>query len=260
MMNDLERTEFCTQLSQVPQPIIILVAPQMGENIGAAARAMLNCGLCHMRVVAPRDGWPNERAVATASGAFDYMPPVGIYETTAAAVADCEVIYATTARSRDLVKPVMTPRFAAEHMRDHVKASSKIAILFGPERAGLSNDDIDYAHNLITIPLNPAFSSLNLAQAVLLLAYEWSMTAEKNGDDYALPTGKSHPAKAGEFDLFFKRLDDALVMAEFYRTPELKETTTRNLRAFLQRGQPTSQEINTLHGVLTALIKSIDSK
>ncbi len=260
-MNDLEKKEFCTHLSMHPQPIIILIAPQMGENIGTATRAMLNCGLCHLRVVSPRDGWPNDRAIATSSGALELMPEVKIFDSTAEAVADCQVVYATTARARDLVKPVMSARYASLDMKSHAAAGIQTAILFGPERAGLSNDDIDYAHHLITIPLNPAFSSLNLAQAVLILSYEWAQLKFAEGESgYALPTGKSHPAPAGEFDHFFNRLDASLITAQFYRTPELKETTTRNLRAFLQRAQPTSQEINTLHGVLTALAKGTDSK
>lgn len=242
-----------TPTPDTPQPIIILVNPQMGENIGAAARAMLNCGLMHLRLVNPRDGWPSERAVAMAAGALELMPHIDVYDSLAAAVADCQTVYATTARARDLVKPVMTARHAAGDMQGNITAGQKIAILFGAERSGLSNEELEQAHKLITIPLNPGFSSLNLGQSVLLVSYEWSQYTFVTPPE-ALPLGKSLPATAKEFNIFFERLDTELQQKRFYRVPEMKEYISRNIRALFSRAQPTDQEISTLHGILTTLI------
>lgn len=253
-MTGTDKTIINRELADSPQPVIVLVNPQMGENIGAAARAMLNCGLCHLRIVAPRDGWPNERANATSSGALELMPPVQVFETTAEAIADCHTIYATTARARDLVKPVLTARFAAKDIRERIGNKQKIAILFGPERAGLTSEDVALTHNLITIPLNPGFSSLNLGQSVLLVVYEWSQSVFK-AEDSQLPTGKSHPATAEIFSEFFDRLDRELLSARFYRVDEMKDIISRNIRSLFQRAQPTDQEISTLHGILSALIR-----
>lgn len=230
------------------KPVIILVAPQMGENIGGAARAMFNFGLCDLRIVNPRDGWPCERADAMSSGALDKMPPVEMFEDTKAAIADCHMVYATTARPRDMVKPVMTPRDATADMKARESGGQKIAILFGGERAGLSNDDVSLAHSIITVPANPEFTSINLAQAVLLVAYEWFAQD-------AVPTSQSDlPAPQGEFDEFFTRLEGELEAHGFFRSPDMKPTTVRNLRSMLSRGDLTSQEVSTWHGILSALI------
>jgi len=238
----------------IPQPVIVLVNPQMGENIGATARAMLNCGLCHLRIVNPRDGWPNERAEAMSSGALDLMPPVQIYPTVADAIADCHTIYATTARPRDLVKPVLNPRHAAKNITETIKSGQKTAILFGAERAGLTNDEIAFAHKIISIPLNPGFSSLNLGQSVLLVAYEWSQQAFEAPEEH-LPTGKSQPATAAEFNNFFNRLNEELTKSRFYRVDEMKDIISRNIKSLFQRANLTDQEISTLHGILTALTR-----
>ena len=229
-------------------PVIVLVHPQMGENIGAAARAVLNCGLVELRLVKPRDGWPSEPAQAMSSGALDKMPPVQVFETTAEAIADCHYVYATTARLRDMEKPVMTAREAATDM--HARGEQKTAILFGPERAGLTNDDVALAHAAITIPLNPEFSSLNLAQAVLLCAYEYSVAAESFDD-----APKTHtPALQKDFEDMFLRLEQVLDDHHFFRSDEMKPTTSRNLRAMLSRAEMTEQEVRTFHGIITALI------
>lgn len=235
------------------EPIIILVNPQMGENIGATARAMLNCGLTNLRLVNPRDGWPSEKAVAMAAGAFDAMPEVQVFDTLADAIADCQTIYATTARARDLVKPVLTARSAGLAMHKDIHEGQKIAILFGAERSGLTNDEVMMAHKLITIPLNPDFSSLNLGQSVLLVSYEWSQ-GTFDAPDIALPLGKSNPAPAELFNKFFDRLDNELLNGGFYRVAEMKDTISRNIRALFSRAHPTDQEINTLHGIVTTLI------
>ncbi len=239
--------------SDRPQPVIILVNPQMGENIGATARAMLNCGLCHLRLVNPRDGWPSERAEAMSSGALELMPPVQVFDTLADALADCHTIYATTARARDLVKPVLTARSAGVAMHDDINAGHRVAILFGAERSGLTNDEVSMAHKLITIPLNPGFSSLNLGQSVLLVAYEWSQ-GTFDAPAITTPLGKSNPAPAELFNGFFDRLDKELLDRGFYRVAEMKDTISRNIRSLFSRAHPTDQEINTLHGIITALI------
>ena len=255
-MTGTDRAAF-TPAPTAPQPVVILVNPQMGENIGAAARAMLNCGLAHLRLVNPRDGWPNDRADAMAAGALELMPPVAVYATLAAAVADCHTVYATTARPRDMVKPVMTPRHAAGDMHQKHTAGQQLAILFGAERSGLSNEELEHAHNLITIPLNAGFSSLNLGQSVLLVAYEWSQQA-CDTDALTTPMGKSLPATAHEFNIFFDRLDKELQARRFYRVDEMKDYISRNIRALFSRAQPTDQEICTLHGIVTALTRRDD--
>ena len=156
-----------------PQPAFVLIRPQMGENIGAAARAMWNFGLDRMRITSPRDGWPNQKAVAMASGAGRLLDEAVMCETTAEAVADCTYVYATTARPRELTKPVFTPAHAMKDAAQRIANGEKVAILFGPERAGMENDDIAKANAIISVPVNPEFASLNLAQCVLLVGYEW---------------------------------------------------------------------------------------
>lgn len=251
-MTGTDKKQFTPTILDAHQPVIVLVHPQMGENIGATARAMLNCGLCRLRLVAPRDGWPNERADAMSAGALELMPPVQVFETLADAIADCHTIYATTARSRDLVKPVLTARSAGVSMHHDIAEGQNVAILFGAERSGLSNDEIMMAHKLITIPLNPGFSSLNLGQSVLLVSYEWSQNVF-DGPPLTTPLGKSLPATADQFNNFFDRLDSALLSGGFFRVPEMKDMTSRNIRSLFARAHPTDQEISTLHGILTTL-------
>lgn len=242
-----------TENSFPSQPVIILVNPQMGENIGATARAMLNCGLRYLRLVNPRDGWPSEKADAMSAGALNAMPPVQVFDSLEDAISDCHTVYATTARARDLVKPVMTARSAGTAMHQDIHDGQKIAILFGAERAGLSNDEVMMAHKLITIPLNPDFSSLNLGQSVLLVSYEWSQGVF-NAPEITTPLGKSNPAPATLFNGFFDRLDTELLATGFYRVPEMKDIISRNIRSLFSRAHPTDQEINTLHGIVTSLL------
>lgn len=240
------------------KPIIVLVRPQMGENIGASARAMLNCGVEELRLVAPRDGWPSEPASIMSSGALDKMPEVKVYETTAEAVADCHHVYATTARPRDMLKPVMTAREAADDLHARTATGQKSAYLFGAERAGLSNEDVALAHTIITIPVNPDFSSLNLAQGVLLCTYEWFQAGY-------VPPAKDidpdeMPAPHGELDNLYRRLEEELRAGEFFRTQEMQPTVMRNLKNTLARAGMTSQEINTFHGMITALTGRIKTR
>lgn len=242
-----------TNLTRNPlHPAIILVNPQMGENIGAAARAMLNCGLDDLRIVNPRDGWPNDRAHAMSSGALDKMPPVQVFESTADAVADCHYVYATTARPRDMVKPVFTPRGMANDMRARFAENQKTAILFGAERAGLENDDVARAHAIITIPVNPDFSSLNLGQAVLLASYEWFQSGDETAPR-AMPTGDNAPAPHEQFTQLCERLERELEDGHFFRSPDMKPSIIRNLQNMLSRAEMTEQEVRTFHGIITAL-------
>lgn len=243
------------------KPVIVLVEPQMGENIGAAARAMLNCGLDEMRIVNPRDGWPNEKANIMSSGAFDKMPPVKIFESTADALADCHHTFATTARTRDMIKPIMTAKEAADDVHFRAQTSQRCAFLFGPERAGLSNEDVALAHTIITIPVNPDFPSLNLGQGVLLCAYEWFQGVQAprergrtSSSPYLPGEGVGDaPAPHGELNNLYRRLEEELRMGDFFRTQELQPTVMRNLKNMLARAEMTSQEVNTFHGIITAL-------
>ncbi len=224
----------------------------MGENIGACTRAMLNCGFRDMRIVNPRDGWPNERANAMSAGALDLISPVKVFDTVREAIADCHYVYATAADIRDMVKPVLTARRAVSDMRQRINNGQQVAVLFGRERTGLNNEEIALCHDHISIPLNPDFNSLNLGQAALLIAYEFYSLAEY--EEYRLPTGKSFPAKAKDFNDLLERLEMELETRRFFKSPEMKETMIRNIRNFLSRGAPTDQEVKTFHGVISALL------
>lgn len=236
-----------------PQPSFILVEPQMGENIGGAARAMYNFGLEWMRLVKPRDGWPNQRAVAMASGAGRVLDQVRLTDSTEEACADLNYTFATTARSRDLTKPVMTPERAMEHARALISQGQTVGVLFGPERAGLHNDDVARANALISVPVNPAFASLNLAQSVLLLAYEW----RRHGVDVppeVLNLGKTRFAKTIEVQKYLEHLEQRLENAGFFWPEHKAESMVQNLRNMHSRMPLTDADIRTLHGVLRALV------
>ncbi len=233
-------------------PAIILVEPQLGENIGTAARAMLNCGLTELRLVRPRDGWPNAKAVAAASGADRVLEGARLFESVAEAIADLRHVYATTARNRYMVKRIATPRAAALEMRRLVAAGEGCGILFGRERSGLVNDDIALADTVLSVPLNPGFSSLNLAQAVLLVGYEWFTAGDATPGDI-LQTGQTRPATKAELQEFFTHLEEALDASGFMRSEEKRPSMVRNLRNLFQRAAMTEQELRTLHGVVTAL-------
>ena len=240
-------------ISNPNAPSVVLVHPQMAENIGAAARAILNCNITDLRLVNPRDGWPNDAAIPSSSGAMQFIPEIHTYSSVEEAVSDATYVYATTARARDIVKPVMTARAAASDMVKRQNSGEKISILFGGERAGLTNEQLSLADSFITIPLNPDFSSLNLAQAVLLVSYEW-VQAKDICQDIVLPTGKSDFATKGMINNFFTRLEEELDAAHFFRNPDIKPTLIKNIRAMFTRAQLTEQEIRTLQGILSALI------
>lgn len=233
-----------------PSIALILVAPQMGENIGAAARAMANFGLRDLRLVNPRDGWPNDAAQAMSSGAFAHMDDVRLYDTLEAALHDINYAYATTARPRDMVKPVLTPREAANEV--HARGDAfKTAFVFGGERAGLDNDDVARCHAIVSAPTNPDFSSLNLGQGVLMMAYEVFMSAHTAAEPLAQDAHL--PAPQADFDNLFTRLEETLESGGFFRDEGLRPKVTRNLRNTLTRARMTEQEINTFHGVIRAL-------
>ncbi|WP_375396897.1 RNA methyltransferase [uncultured Sphingomonas sp.] len=228
-------------------PVIVLVRPQLGENIGQAARAMLNFGLVDLRLVAPRDGWPNPQAGPAASGADRVLERAAVFDSVAAAVADCHHVFATTVRKRGVTKPVLTPAAAARAIH---AARGCTAILFGPERSGLETDDVALARTIITVPINPEFGSLNLAQAVILVAYEWSRgraLAQPPQSDLPLP------APQEELDGMIAQLDAMLVAAGFFHLPDRMPVTRRTLRTLLTKPGWSSQEVRTLRGVLSAL-------
>lgn len=234
-------------MSETNLPAIVLVRPQLGENIGKAARAMLNFGLTDMRLVSPRDGWPNPKAGPAASGADIVLERARVYETVQDAIADCAHVYATTVRKRGITKPVVTPEVAAQAIHG---AGERSAILFGPERSGLETDDVALARTIITVPINPEFGSLNLAQAVILVAYEWS-----KGVSLAQPslTEIDAPAPQTELDGMIAQLDDMLERANFFFPPDRVPATRRTLRTLLTKPGWSSQEVRTLRGVLSAL-------
>ena len=236
-----------TETTDLHQPIIVLVRPQLGENIGKAARAMLNFGLTEMRLVAPRDGWPNPQAGPAASGADVVLERAQVFASVADAVADCPFVYATTVRKRGVTKPVMTPEAAAREIHGQAGRS---AILFGPERSGLETDDVAVARTIVTVPINPEFGSLNLAQAVILVAYEWSKgVALAQPTDTDLPL----PAPQEELDGMIGQLDAMLEGAGFYFPPDRVPTTKRTLRTLLTKPRWSSQLVRTLRGVFSAL-------
>ncbi|MGH6967721.1 MAG: RNA methyltransferase [Stellaceae bacterium] len=234
-------------------PAIVLVGPQLGENIGTAARAMMNCGLGDLRLVKPRDGWPNKKAVAAASGADAVLDKARLYDSVEEAIADLRRVYATTARDRYMVKRILTPRFAADEMHALTAAGESCGILFGPERTGLVNEHIALAESVISVPLNPAFSSLNLAQAVLIVGYEWFAASDETAPA-RLATGHSKPATKDRLIAFFEHIEEALDDSGFMRNAEKRPSMVRNLRNLFQRAQCTDQELRTLHGVVTSFV------
>lgn len=238
-----------TQTSLAGGPPVILCRPQLGENVGLAARAMLNCGLTELRLVAPRDGWPSERARAAASGAGAVVDGARVHATLADAVADLTHVFAATARPRDRVKQVITPRAAGLRLRALVADGRRPGLLVGPEREGLTNDELALADTIVTARLNPAFSSLNLAQAVLLLGYEWLEAG-------ACPVADEHADEAApkaELLAFLDRLERELAACAELDGVAPHPATDRNLRDLLQRARPTSRELRTLHGMVSNL-------
>jgi len=227
-------------------PAIILVRPQLGMNIGMVARAMANFGLSDLRLVNPRDGWPNPEAGPAAAGADHVLDGARLFGSVGAALADCRLTFATAFRSRDLVKPVLAPRAAAAAIRD---GGGKAGLLFGPERSGLTTDDLVAVQSLVTIPADPAFDSLNLAQAVLVLAYEWWV----EGGAAPVPGPERLPAPHAELEGLLGQLDEALAAAGYFHPPARTPATRRTLAGIFAAARFTSDEIRTLRGVIRAL-------
>ena len=230
------------------KPVIVLVRPQLGQNIGKAARAMLNFGLTEMRLVAPRDGWPNPDAGPAASGADIVLEQAELFETTEAAIADCSLVFASTVRRRDLVMPVVGPT----EMADRIWGSGeRTAILFGAERAGLETEDVALANVIVTVPINPDFGSLNLAQAVILLAYEWSRRSE-----LAVPPAKElePPAPHGDLEGLMGQLNEELDAKGYFHPPSRTAATKNTLRTIFTKTGWSSREVKAVRGIVRALV------
>jgi len=233
-------------------PVIVLMEPQLAENIGAAARAMANFGLSRLRLVAPRPSWPNDKARIMAAGADRILDGAQLYDSLEAAIADCTFIVAATARAHDQAKPVVGAAEAAGLLAPRVAAGQTVAVVFGRERNGLENDEIALADRILTLPVNPAFASLNLAQAVVIVAYEWFKTASGGKLPFTMPE-KSAPAPKEQLLAFFAALERELEKVEFFRPTDKRATMQINLRNIVNRMAPTRQDIQTLHGVITAI-------
>jgi len=245
-------TDKTKRWTERPAPIVVLVEPQLGENIGAAARAMANFGLSRLRLVKPLQGWPNEKARVMASGADRVLDGASVHDSLAQAIADCSFVLATTARAHDQAKPVLSADAAAAEMRPRVAAGETVALLFGRERIGLENHEVALADAIVTLPVNPAFASLNLAQAVAVVGYEWFNCISSGELPFSMPE-KSPPAPKQQFDAFFADLERELEKVEFYRPEEKRGTMRINLRNIFTRMQPSQQDIRTLHGVIMAI-------
>lgn len=236
------------------QPVYVLVRPQMGENIGGAARAMWNFGLDRMRIVSPRDGWPNQKAIAMSSGAGRLLDEAVITDGVAEALDDCTYVFATTARRRELTKPVFTPEEAMNVAREKIAAGEKIAVMFGPERSGLENDDIAKANAIISVPVNPEYASLNLAQCVLLTAYEWRrQTVEVEAQ--SMEMGGTEWASAIEMEKLAEHYESRLDEAGFFY-PEAKAAGMKtNLRNLWSRLPLTRSDVQMMHGMLRQMVR-----
>ena len=233
-------------------PAVILVEPQLAENIGACARAMLNCGLTDLRLVAPRDGWPNEAARPMASGATRVLDAARAFDTLDEAIQDLQALYATTARIRDMVHRQITPRRLAKELRQHETHGTRCGVLFGRERIGLINDEVVRCDAVVVAPLNPEFTSLNLAQAVLLIAWEWLQAGDETPERIFVEAD-SRRARGEETQIFIERLETSLDETGFFRTEHMREVTWRKVLSLLTRAELTDLDVRILHGILSAL-------
>lgn len=245
-------TDTSIKIELLPSPAVILCEPQLGENIGTAARAMANFGLWDLRLVRPRDGWPNEKAIAAASRADHVISHVRVFDTLEAAIADLRLVLATTARSRDLQKEVIGPDVAAQRMASHISSGQGVGLLFGREKWGLLNEEVALADTIVTLPVEPAFASLNIAQAVLILAYEWRRHSAL-GTTLPFSDSMAEVAPREELIGLFGHLESTLDGSGFFTAPDKRPTVVNNLRTMLERGKFTSQEIRTLRGVISSI-------
>lgn len=246
-------TDSTQELVQRPGPSIILCEPQMGENIGAAARAMANFGLWDLRLVNPRDGWPNEKAVANASKADHVINATKVFDTIEEAVADLTMVFATTARSRDMFKPVLGPDEASNRLAAHIGGKQGAGLLFGRERWGLNNEEVALSDAIVTLPVEPAFASLNIAQAVLVLAYEWRRAS--GGAQLPFESDLDVPAPKSDLIGLFEHLEGELDESGFFNPPDKRPSMVNNLRTMLSRGRFNLQEVRTLRGVVASLTR-----
>ncbi|MDP9086992.1 MAG: RNA methyltransferase [Pseudomonadota bacterium] len=235
-------------MASAPPPLIVLVRPQLGQNIGKAARAMLNFGLTELRLVSPRDGWPNPEAGPAASGADTVLQQAALFNTVADAIADCSTVFASTVRRRDLMMPVVGPEEMAREIRSE---QGRTAILFGPERSGLESEDVALATKIVTVPINPEFGSLNLAQAVILLAYEWS-----KGEALCQPPVKDTEPAAPQAELegLIGQLDGYLMASGYFHPPERATVTRQTIRTVLAKPRWSSREVKAMRGIIRTLV------
>jgi len=238
---------------------VILCRPQLAENIGAVARAMGNCGLNDLRLVAPRDGWPNPQAWPLAAGADWILDQAVYYQDCDQAVADLHQVYATTARQRHVIKNWLTPKAAAQQLHTEILQGNRCGILFGPERAGLNNEEIALANDIISVPLNPDFSSLNLAQSVLIVAYEWFQETTENIQPQKLVLNETVPANQEQIRQFINFLETRLLDRGFLSDADRRPITLRNIQGFLKRADVTEQDIKTLYGIMRALERPLNN-
>ncbi|MEM8937058.1 MAG: RNA methyltransferase [Pseudomonadota bacterium] len=258
-MKRISRSEAAAHVR--PAPVFVLVEPQMGENIGAAARAMLNFGVSGLRLVNPRDGWPNPKATAMASGAASVIDGAQVFSTLDAAIADCQFVVATTARMRELATPMLEPEAALKRVSEKIAMGDRVAILFGGERNGLSSDDVARADVILSVPTNPAFASINLAQAALLVAYEWARVrpfADEAAETAANRRPQDAPAARADVDRLYQHLETALDARGYFFPVEMRGVMTRNLRAAFVRAGFSESEVRTLHGVFKSLSRKGD--
>jgi tRNA/rRNA methyltransferase len=231
-------------------PVMILVRPQMGENIGALARAMKNFGLSEMRIVAPRDGWPNPKAMEMAVAAADILERAQIFDSLPEAVADLHRVYASTAQKREMMKDILPVREGMEHAGRDIASGQRVGILFGPERSGLWNEDVALADAILTIPTSPDFSSLNIAQAAVVIAYEWWMASEAR---LPFEITEEIPATRAQIEGFLNHLNIELEEGGYFPVPEKRPSMQRNLANLFLKARLTSQEVQSLRGVIRAL-------
>ncbi len=245
-------TDKTQQFNFRPSPAVILCEPQLGQNIGTTARAMANFGLWDLRLVNPRDGWPNDEAIAAASRAEHVLDKVRVFPTVEEAISDLSLVYATTARRRDMQKPVFGPEEASQRVIAHIASGQGAGILFGREKWGLNNEEVAISDAIVTLPVEAAFASLNIAQAVLIIAYEWRRQTDL-GKQLPFSETLAEPATKGELLKLFEHLEESLDEAGFFTAADKRPTVINNLRAMLSRGTLSGQEVRTLHGVISSI-------